>query len=238
MVNYASAFLSDMRRPWLWKGSAIGALLVAGLIGAFVVAAAIGSREDGGTTIPSDDRVLLDAGLSLMLTAAAVVGSFSFTSDFNTRSFHRRILVFQRGAAFTGRMASIAVAAILAGATMGVLFGLAGALGSNRWHLSVHIMLAFAMMSCMGSLWGFAIGSLIRNHLLSIFVVPLSLVLPTIAVGQLEQFADFLFPNLLSAWANQEVLGSLRLDSLAGAAIWLAFALGGGFWVFLKRDLT
>lgn len=101
MVNYAPAFLSDMRRPWLWKGSAVCALLVAGLIGALVVAAAIGSKEDGGQAMTGVDRTLLEAGLSLMLTAAAVVGSFSFTSDFDTRSFHRRILMFQRGAAFT-----------------------------------------------------------------------------------------------------------------------------------------
>ncbi|GAA4025089.1 hypothetical protein GCM10023063_01720 [Arthrobacter methylotrophus] len=238
MLNYAPAFLSDMRRPWLWKGSAIGTLLVAGLIGGLVVAAAIGPEEESGHAMTGGDRILLDAGLSLLLTAAAVVGSFSFTSDFNTRSFYRRILVFQRGAAFTGRAASTTVVALLAGTTIGVLFGLAGELGVDRWHVSTHVVVAFAGVSGMGSLWGFAIGSLIRNHLLSLFVVPLSLVLPTAVGRQLGHFVDFLFPNLLSVWAKQGALESLRLDSLAGAAMWLAFVLGAGFWVFLKRDLA
>lgn len=227
-----------MRRPWLWKGSAVGALLVGGLIVAFVVAAAIGSKEEGGDAMPGVDRILLKAGLSLMLTAGAMVGSFSFTSDFNTRSFHRRILMFQRGAAFTGRAASITVVALVTGATVGVLFGLSGALAANPWNVSVHAVLVFAAMAGMGSLWGFALGSLIRNHLLSLFVVPLSLVLPTALAGPLGQFADFLFPSLLTDWVNQGVLGSLKLESLAGATIWLAFALGGAYWVFSKRDLA
>jgi hypothetical protein len=227
-----------MRRPWLWKGSAVGASIVGGLLGAFVMAAAIGSKEPSGNAMPGVDRILLEAGLSLMLTAAAVVGSFSFTSDFHTRSIHRRILMFQRGAAFTGRAASTTVVAVGTGATMGVLFGLSGALVADQWNVSVHAVLAFAAMAGMGSLWGFAIGSLIRNHLLSLFVVPLSLVLPAVFAGPLGQFADFLFPNLLTDWVNQEALGSLKLDSLAGAVIWLAFALGGAYWVFSKRDLA
>lgn len=238
MVNFALAFLSDMRRPWLWKESAVGALLVCGLIGAFVVAAAIGSKEEGGNAMPGIDRILLAAGLSLMLTAGAVVGSFSFTSDFNTRSFHRRILMFQRDAAFTGRAASVTAVALVTGATVGALFGLSGALLANAWHVSVHTVLAFAAMAGMGSLWGFAIGSLIRNHLLSLFVVPLSLVLPAVLVGPLGQFADFLFPNLVTDWVNQGVLGTLELGSLAGAGIWLTCALGGACWMFSKRDLA
>lgn len=238
MVNYAPAFLSDMRRPWLWKGSAVCALLVAGLIGALVVAAAIGSKEDGGQAMTGVDRTLLEAGLSLMLTAAAVVGSFSFTSDFDTRSFHRRILMFQRGAAFTGRAASGTVAALVTGAIVGVLFGLSGELVASLWHVSAPAVLAFTAMAGIGSLWGFAIGSLIRNHFLSLFVVPLSLVLPAALASRLGQFADLLFPNLVTDWVNQWASGSVKPDSFAGAVIWLACALGGAYWVFSKRDLT
>lgn len=227
-----------MRRPWLWKGSAVCALLVAGLIGALVAAAAIGSKGDGGQAMTGMDRTLLEAGLSLMLTAAAVVGSFSFTSDFDKRSFHRRILMFQRGAAFTGRAASITVAALVTGAIVGVLFGLSGELMASLWHVSAPAVLAFAAMAGIGSLWGFAIGSLIRNHLLSLFVVPLSLVLPAALASRLGQFADLLFPNLVTEWVNQWVLGSVKLDSFAGAVIWLVCSLGGAYWVFSKRDLT
>jgi hypothetical protein len=238
VVNYAPAFLSDMRRPWLWKGSAVCALLVAGLIGALVVAAAIGSTEEGGNATTGVARILFEAGLSLMLTAAAVVGSFSFTSDFNTRSFHRRILMFQRGAAFTGRAASVTVVAMVTGAIVGVLFGLSGEFVANRWHIGAPAVLAFAAMAGIGSLWGFAIGSLIRNHFLSLFVVPLSLVLPEVLAGRLGQFADFLFPNLVTDGVNQGALGSVKLDSLSGALIWLACSLGGAYWMFSKRDLA
>lgn len=227
-----------MRRPWLWKGSTVCALLVAGLIGALVAAAATSSKGDGGQAMTGMDRTLLEAGLSLMLTAAAVVGSLSFTSDFDKRSFHRRILMFQRGAAFTGRAASITVAALVTGAIVGVLFGLSGELMASLWHVSAPAVLAFAAMAGIGSLWGFAIGSLIRNHLLSLFVVPLSLVLPAALASRLGQFADLLFPNLVTEWVNQWVLGSVKLDSFAGAVIWLACSLGGAYWVFSKRDLT
>lgn len=238
MINYAPAFLSDMRRPWLWKGSAFCALLVAGLIGAFVVAAAIGSREDGLEAMTGVDRSLLESGLSLMLTAAAVVGSFSFTADFDTGSFHRRILMFQRGAAFTGRAASITVAGLVTGAIVGVLFGLSGELVANLWHVSAPAVLAFAAIAGIGSLWGFAIGSLVRNHFLSLFVVPLSLVLPAALASRLGQFADLLFPNLVTDWVNQWALGRVKLDSFAGAITWLACLLGGAYLVFSKRDLT
>lgn len=126
----------------------------------------------------------------------------------------------------------------MTGAIVGVLFGLSGELVASLWHVSAPAVLAFTAMAGIGSLWGFAIGSLIRNHFLSLFVVPLSLVLPAALASRLGQFADLLFPNLVTDWVNQWASGSVKPDSFAGAVIWLACALGGAFWVFSKRDLT
>ncbi|MFP3600241.1 hypothetical protein, partial [Chryseobacterium sp. SIMBA_029] len=70
--------LSDLQRPWLWKSSALGVLVVAAFMALLVVA----SGFEANTPTPGTVTILLDSAFSLTLTGAAVVGSFSFTRDF------------------------------------------------------------------------------------------------------------------------------------------------------------
>lgn len=228
-----SAFLSDLRRPWLWLGSAICALLVLGLVGILLGMASLEPQ-----TPPGIDRVFQQAGLSLMLTAAAVTGSFSFTSDYRAGCFTRRVLLFHRGPAFAARAASTSLAALLVGATVGTLFGASGEILAGTWGLSTYSVLAFAGMAAMGSLWGFAIGSLLRSHLVSLFVVPLSLVLPELLADSLGHAEEFLFPVLAADWADHVAVHIPLSGSFAGAGTWLVVVTAVAFGVFLKRDLA
>ncbi|AFR30481.1 membrane protein [Arthrobacter sp. Rue61a] len=232
MVHVVPAFLSELRRPWLWLGSAVGALLVVGLIAVLLGMAGLESPTSPGI------EVLRQASMSLMLTGAAVVGSFAFTSDYRAGCFTRRVLHFQRGPAFTARAASTALAALLVGVTIGVLFGLSGEILDGAWGFSFHAVLAFAGTACMGSLWGFAIGSLIRSHLVSLFVVPLSLVLPELLAGWLGDAEQFFFPVLAADWADQLAVHIAAFGSFVGAVSWLLVVTAVAFLVFLKRDLA
>jgi hypothetical protein len=228
-----SAFLSDVRRPWLWLGSAICALLVLGLVGVLLGMAGLEPQ-----TPPGIYRVLQQSGMSLMLTAAAVTGSFSFTSDYRSGCFTRRVLLFHRGPAFASRAASTSLTAVLVGVTLGALFGASGEILAGAWGFSFHTVLAFAGMAAMGSLWGFAIGSLLRSHLVSLFVVPLSLVLPELLADSLGHAKEFLFPALAADWAEQVAVHISASGSFIGAAIWLVVVTAVAFGVFLKRDLA
>ena len=227
------AFLSDVRRPWLWLGSAICALLVLGLVGVLIGMASLEPQTPAGI-----DRVLLQAGMSLTLTAAAVTGSFSFTSDYRAGCHTRRVLLFRRGPAFIARAASTALTALLLGATVGVLFGVSGKILGGAWGFTPQTVLAFAGMAIMGSVWGFSVGSLIRSHLVSLFVVPLSLVLPELLAGSLGHTEAFLFPVLAADWVDQVTVHIPASGSFVGAAIWLLVITAVAFGVFLKRDLA
>ncbi|MGO4588011.1 hypothetical protein [Paenarthrobacter sp. 2TAF44] len=227
-----SALLADLRRPWLWKGSGIASLLVIGLLATLVVAAILES-----TTPPPDlEGVLRGAGLSLMLAGAGVMGSFSFTADFRAGCLTRRVLLFQRNPAFIARALTTALAAILSGAMVGICFGLAGGIFAQGWQVSPHVVLAFAGMAAMGSAWGFAIGSLLRSHLVSLFAVPLSLVVPQIlSLGNAE---TYLFPFEAAEWANQAAVHIPASESFFGAVAWLLIILGAACAVFSRRDLA
>lgn len=228
-----SAFLSDIRRPWLWLGSAICALLVLGLVGVLLGMASLELQKPSGI-----DRALRQAGLSLMLTAAAVTGSFSFTSDYRTGCFTRRVLLFQRGPAFAARAASTFLSALLVGATVGAMFGASAGILAGAWGFSVQTVLAFAGTAAMGALWGFAIGSLIRSHLVSLFVVPLSLVLPELLADSSGRAGQYLFPVLAAEWAEQVAIHIPASGSFIGAGMWLVVVTAVAFGMFLKRDLA
>lgn len=234
MVRVFPAFLSEVRRPWLWLGSAVCALLVLGL-----VAIPLGMASVEPQKPPGIDHALLQAGMSLMLTAAAVTGSFSFTSDYRAGCLTRRVLLFQRGPAFAARVASTALAALLVGAAVGVLYGVSGELMAGAWGVTLQTVMAFAGTAAMGSLWGFAIGSLIRSHLVSLFAVPLSMVLPGLLASGLGQEPwKYLFPVLAADWADQVAVHIPASDSFVGAVIWLVLVTAVAFGVFLKRDLA
>ncbi len=234
MLNLVPAFCSDLQRPWLWKGSALGALLVLGLLGLFIVAASIESQAP----TPSLDRVLRKTGLSLMLTGAAVVGAFSFTADYHAGSFNRRVLLFQRGPAFASRATTTILAALVSGALTGIAFGLSGIFVDGAWHLSLATVLGFSVTAGMGSLWGFALGSLIRNHLVSLFVVPLSLALPELLSLSLGETGRLLFPVLATTWGENVAVNIPTFTSFAGALCWLLVITAVASWVFLRRDLA
>ncbi|WGM19832.1 hypothetical protein QEH68_17680 [Paenarthrobacter sp. OM7] len=225
-----SAFLSDLRRPWLWKGSGVGAGLVLGFMALVSVAAALGP----GPSMEGFDESLVDAGLTLTLTAAAVVGSFAFTADYRTGCFSRRVLLFQRIPAFLGRAATTSLGALISGALVGLTFVLSGKLVDESWHVSLTVVPAFAWLAAMGSVWGFAAGSLIRSHLVSLFAVPLSLLLPEMLMGPDTTF----FPVLAADWAHQSAVNIPAWGSFMGAAGWLVVVTALAFGVFLKRDLA
>ncbi|MCR1161686.1 hypothetical protein NEK97_09465 [Paenarthrobacter sp. UW852] len=234
MVNLGPALLSDLRRPWLWKGSAISAALALGLTGMLFVAA----THDAGADTTGLPALLLDAVTSLVLTVSAVFGSFSFTADYRAGSLNRRVLLFQRRPAFLGRALSTAVAALLAGAAIGLAFGFASAVLKVAGTLSPSLVLAFAGAAAMGALWGFALGSLLRNHLVSLFAVPLSVALPGLLPDLSQPMTTFFFPVLAANWAQQAAVNIPASGAFCGAAGWLVLVAAAAFTVFVKRDLA
>ncbi|SDW75461.1 hypothetical protein SAMN04487912_104328 [Arthrobacter sp. cf158] len=224
------AFLSELRRPWLWKGWALGIILVLGFIALLLLAACL---EDG-VSLAGLQGPLLEAALTLTLTGSAVVGSFAFTADYRTGGFRRRVLLFQRCPAFLARAIATTLTGFLSGLFMGLIFGLAVQVLDEEWHVRPPTILAFAGLAWMGAGWGFLSGSLIRNHLVSLFAVPLSLLLPGMLMGPQLQY----FPVLASDWANQTAVNIPALGSFMGAVGWLLVITAVAFGAFLKRDLA
>ncbi|MFP3675289.1 hypothetical protein SB724_20960, partial [Bacillus sp. SIMBA_031] len=62
-----------------------------GLLGLLIAAAVL----ESGKPTPELYLLLMESGVSLTLTVGAVMGSFSFTSDYKKGSFSRRVLLFQ-----------------------------------------------------------------------------------------------------------------------------------------------
>jgi len=124
------------------------------------------------------------------------------------------------------------------GVIVGVLFGVSGQLAGGAWGITAPSVLAFTAMAAMGSLWGFALGSLIRSHMVSLFVVPLSLVAPELMSGRLGNAGQYLFPALAADWADQVAVHIPASGSFAGAGVWLVVVTAAAFGVFLKRDLA
>ncbi|WP_284978086.1 hypothetical protein [Arthrobacter sp. fls2-241-R2A-200] len=228
------ALLSDLQRPWLWKSSALGVLVVAAFMALLVVA----SGFEANTPTPGTVTILLDSAFSLTLTGAAVVGSFSFTRDFGAGCIARRVLLFQRGAVFTGRAATATLATGLGGGAIGGGVWLFLSATSKPTGQGMGTVLAFVSIACIGGLWGFSFGSLIRNHLVSLFVVPATLVLPGLLPDSLEQIRPLLFPVESLAWAKQLALHIPASASLLGAVDWLLMMTTAACLVFSKRDLT
>ncbi|MEV7606783.1 hypothetical protein AB0N65_15235 [Paenarthrobacter sp. NPDC089322] len=190
--------------------------------------------------VPSQnlDRTFLGPGLSLMLTVAAVVGSFAFTSDYRAGAFSRRVLLFQRHAALVARGTTTTLAASFTGVVVGLAFGLSGTILGGAWHMSVQAVLAFAGIAGMGALWGFALGSLIRNHLVTLFVVPFSLVLQEFLADSLKPTEAWLFAVQASDWASHAAFNIPASGSFLGAAGWLLVVSVAASWAFLERDLA
>lgn len=201
MGVYKAAFSADVLRPVLWKGAVINTLpaLAAMVMG-------------------------VETALPLVLTVSAILGSWAFTADYRSGSFHRRVLLFQRVPAWTARGASCALAAILSGGVAGVGAGLPAAL-------------ALAGAAGMGALWGFGFGSLIRSHMVSLFAVPLTLTVPRILLGPEGQYSQFVFPVLAADWAQQAAVNIPASGSFFGAVGWLVLVTAAALTVFTKRDL-
>lgn len=235
VVGLAAAVRSDLRRPWLWRGSAISAVLALGLTGMLFVAATHDATAAGSPELPA---LLLEAVTSLVLTVSAVFGAFSFTADYRAGSFNRRVLLFQRRPAFLGRALSTAVAALFAGAVIGLAFGFSAAVFKVAGTLSPLLVLAFAGTAVMGALWGFALGSLLRNHLVSLFAVPLSVALPGLLPEPSQPMTTLFFPVLAADWANQAAVNIPASGAFCGAAGWLVLVVAAAFTVFVKRDLV
>ncbi len=234
MVNLGPALLSDLRRPGLWKGSAISAALVLGLAGMLLVA----GTADAGVETPGLSAVLLEAVTSLVMTVSAVFGSFSFTAGYRAGSLNRRVLLFQRRPVFLGRALSTAVAALFTGAVVGSALGLSAAVLKVAGTPSPRLVLAFAGTAAMGALWGFALGSLLRNHLVSLFAVPLSVALPGLLLDTSQPMGTFFFPVLAADWAQQTAVNIPASGAFCGAAGWLVLVAAAAFTVFVKRDLA
>jgi hypothetical protein len=173
-----------------------------------------------------------------MLTGGGVAGSFTFTADFRSGAFTRRILLFQRSSAFIARATTTFLATFLGGAGVGIIFGFSGAFFANAWRLELSSIIAFSGVAGMGAVWGFAVGSLIRNHLVSLFAVPLSLVLPDILASSPSEAQIYLFPIQAAEWANQTAAHIPALGALLGAVTWLLFVAGVAFLVLSQRDLA
>ncbi|MGF6834170.1 hypothetical protein QF015_002352 [Paenarthrobacter sp. TE4293] len=224
------SLLSELRRPWLWRGAAVGASLVLGFIALVIFAAAL----EPGSSLAHLDGLLVETGLTLTLTGSAVVGASAFTAGFRTGSLTRRVLLFQRSPAFRARAAATSLAAMISGAVVGVILVQSGVLLEESWHVGLAAVPAFAGLAGMGSVWGFAAGSLIRNHLVSLFAVPLSLLLPELLLEQTNAF----FPVLAADWATQTAVNIPAWGSFTGAVSWLLVVTAIAFGVFLKRDLA
>jgi len=90
----------------------------------------------------------------------------------------------------------------------------------------------------MGALWGFALGSLLRNHLLSLFAVPLTVAVPGLLPDPSQPMGTFFFPVLAADWAQQTAVNIPASGAFCGAAGWLVLVAAAAFTVFVKRDLA
>lgn len=232
MGNLSAAFITDLVRPSLWRDAAVGSLLVGALAGTLYILAYF----ESGPSSPGTEAVLLKSALSLVLTGSALVGSFAFTSAFRTGSLHLRVLLFQRIPAFAARAGTTMVAASALGVATAELCAALGALVSGT--TGIHAPGVFAATGCMGAAWGYSIGSVVRNHQVSLFLVPLTLVLPGLAAQLMQEAGQFVFPLAAADWADRAILSQPASWSLLTSLGWLATVGAVALGVFTKRDLA
>ena len=230
MFPLGSVLSAELSRPWLWRGAGIAALIAVGLIAIPIVSSLAHEVRVGQL-----GAALLGPALSVMLTVGAVLGSFAFTADFRHGSLHRRVLLFSRAPIFASRAASTFLASMLAGGAVGtvlvLIMLLVGGHPTNFFAAG-----AFAGVAAVGSMWGFAVGSLVRDHLVAFFVVPLTLALPEFLSGA-GRTTGFFFPVLTSEWSTSVAEGRINSMPLLGSLCWLVLLLGSAGAVFSHRDL-
>ncbi|QQQ61872.1 hypothetical protein [Paenarthrobacter ureafaciens] len=230
MFPLGSVLSAELSRPWLWRGAGIAALIAVGLIAVPIVSSLAHEVRVGQL-----GAALLGPASSVMLTVGAVLGSFAFTVDFRRGSLHRRVLLFSRAPIFASRAASTFLASVVAGGAVGaVLVLLMLLIGGHP--TSFFAAGAFAGVAAVGSMWGFAVGSLVRNHLVAFFVVPLTLALPEFLAGA-GITTGFFFPVLTSEWSTSAAEGRINSMPLLGSLCWLVLLLGSAGAVFSQRDL-
>ena len=143
--------------------------------------------------------------------------------------------MFRRAPIFASRAASTLLASMLAGSTVGLLLVLGMFLIGSQ-PASFLTVGAFAGMAGLGSTWGFAVGSLVRSHLVAFFVVPLTLALPEF-LASAGITTRFFFPALTTEWVASVAEGRTNSLPLLGSLCWLVLLLGSAGAVFSKRDL-
>ncbi|MFJ9839122.1 hypothetical protein ACIRYZ_01410 [Kitasatospora sp. NPDC101155] len=157
---------------------------------AFLLIPALGAAAALPHDGPADARAAeLLAGSQLLsqavlfIAAAAVYGSLRYTNDYRTGAIARAALLGPRSRLLWDRAVSAAAGGALIGLVGTALVATVLGLGSGHTGLTAQTVLGTPAACATAGVWGLFVGTMVRHHLLTLFVVPTTLfaALPVLA---------------------------------------------------------
>ncbi|MEU3571869.1 hypothetical protein AB0E96_26085 [Kitasatospora sp. NPDC036755] len=111
----------------------------------------------------------------LFIAAAAVYGSLRYTNDYRTGAIARAALLGPRSRLLQDRALSAAAGGALIGLVGTALVATVLRLGTGHSGLTAHTVLGTPVACATAGAWGLFVGTMVRHHLLTLFVVPTTL---------------------------------------------------------------
>lgn len=179
-------------------------------------------------------------------TMAAVYGSFRFTIDLRDGVVARRATIQHRGAGLIARLPVTALGgAVVATAAM-TGAGIATAIALGDVVIPSRTVVATLVVGAVAALWGLAIGLVVRAHLTSLFVAPLSLGIAMVVASQGWDATAVWMPLpvlVRAAGLDLSALGidaATQLDPAVAVLVctgWVGAAIAAGAASFILRDV-
>ncbi|TQJ30482.1 hypothetical protein [Microbacterium sp. SLBN-146] len=223
-------------------------LVLAGFVVAcFVLAASIAlSIPEGLGNAPDAVKetfraTLVTPAVLMTILVSALYAGFDYTLALRRGVVVRETTAQRRGAVLAAR----ALLAGGGGAVVGLACGagtlVAGGVAGAGWTPAPSLLGSAAVAGALAASWGFAIGVIVRHHLVALFVVPASL-------GVAVPFAS-LVPGAASILPLPTLLGAVGVDAgtlgfaadIAAVPLvagWIILGLGVAVVRFVSRDVT
>ncbi|AXL13482.1 hypothetical protein DXT68_16120 [Microbacterium foliorum] len=177
---------------------------------------------------------------------AAIYGSFRYTIDRRNGVVAHRLTLQPRWASFLSRAPVAALGGALVALATVVGGHVALTVSTGGTDVDLAMVAATSVVGAVAGLWGFGVGLVVQQHLLALFVAPVSLgAAMVVAIFWAPGAVWFPLPAILAGAGFD--LSNIGIDSAALlegplstaiAVAWTVLILAAGATSFLSRDVT
>lgn len=223
-----------------WRDQVLLGILAAAFL--LLLASAIGFPENL-SSVPEQALSAVSTALRFPLevniaTMASIYGSFRYTIDHRDRFIGRQIMWQSRVPTLVPRMLATFVAGAIIGLWCSLIFYATLSIAAQRMIVDSAAIWHPLLLGGICSVWGLCVGSLVRAHLLALFLVPATLVL-TIALA--------VWTPELASWSPLGAFVQAFGEGLPNAPTidhpvllslgWMVAAIAVSLYSFSRRDI-